>query len=185
VLAPEPPRPQPALIAEPAPEPPRARPEAAEVIRASPAGILRRGLAWLVDAALVALVIAAYLKVAQGLMHHPPAPTNTTGLDFLVNRIDAYQGIIKYGLMLGAVVILVYSSLFHALGGRTPGKRLAGIRLVDGTGRPPALWVCLMRAGFSLVSAGALTLGFALALFTRRRRALHDALSGTYVVRVL
>ena len=182
VRAPEP------IVEAPRPAPVRAVPpvDASPLtIRASPASLWRRVGAWLIDLAVLSPFGLAYAKGAQVLMKHQPPPTQNTGLDYLVNRVDAYHGLIAPTLALAGVVLLVYSALFHGMGGRTPGKRLFGIRLVDGTGRPPSLARSLIRAILSLVSVGALGLGYLLALFTRRRRALHDALSGTYVVRLL
>ena len=118
-------------------------------------------------------------------MHHPPPPTAVTGLDWLANRFDAYQGVLKQGLGLAAALAFVFSALCHALGGKTPGKRLLGVVLVDKSGRPPPIGVCVVRAALSLVSMGLLSMGFFMAFFDRRRRALHDQLSGTYVVRIL
>lgn len=183
-----PPPPPPAPIAA-APAPvaastPAAPPEV-EIIRASPASIFKRLGAWVIDAALIGLVLVGYLKIAQALMHHPPPLTNTTGLDWLVNRIDAYQGIIKYGVFLGAVIGFAYSALFHALGGRTPGERLFGIRLVDRTGRAPSLGRSVVRSLLSVVSFFLLLLGFFMAFFDRRRQALHDKLTATFVVKPL
>ena len=185
VLRPLPPAP--AAVAAPPPAAPavRAADAGVSIFRASPASLLKRTGAWLVDALLISLVLALYLKIAQALMAHPPPPTTETGLDFLVNRADAYQGVLKYGLLLGAMVGFVYSALFHALGGRTPGKRLFGIRLVDRSGRAPTLWRCVLRAGLSLLSFGLLLLGFLYAGFDRRRQALHDKLTATFVVRPL
>ena len=195
--APEPepiPEISPARLPEPEPELPRHAPVKAvppvasngpRVIRASPASLWRRIGAWLIDAAVLAPFGWAYTKAAGAFMRHPPPPTQNTGLDYLVNRIDAYHGLFVPTLALAGVILLVYSALFHWLGGRTPGKRLFGIRLVDGTGRPPTLARSLVRAGLSLVSLGLLGLGYLMALFTRRRRSMHDALSGTYVVRLL
>jgi uncharacterized RDD family membrane protein YckC len=102
-----------------------------------------------------------------------------------MNRVDAYAGVLKYGLGLCAALAFVYSALFHALGGMTPGKRLFGVKLVDRTGKPPALGLCALRSALSLVSGGLLFLGFLLALFDRRRQALHDKLTATYVVKPL
>ena len=141
--------------------------------------------AWLVDGAVIGLVLALYLQAARMLMAHPPAATSETGLDWLVNRVDAYGGVLKYGLGLCAAVAFVYSALFHTLGGMTPGKRLFGVKLVDRTGRPPSLGICALRSALSLVSGATLFLGFFLACFDRRRQALHDKLTATFVVKPL
>ena len=155
------------------------------VLRASPAALWRRVAAWVIDGALLAAVVALYLKVALALTHHATPATSTTGIDWIANRVASLGGLLVHGLVLGAAVGLVYSALCHALGGQTLGKRLLGIRLVDGRGRSPSLPVCVLRGVLQVISAGALMLGFLLALFTRRRQALHDALTATYVVRPL
>jgi uncharacterized RDD family membrane protein YckC len=118
-------------------------------------------------------------------MHHPPPPTSETGLDWLVNRVDAYQGTLRWGLALCATVAFVYSSICHALGGKTLGKLLFGVKLVDRTGKPPSLGLCVLRSALALVSGAALMLGFLLACFDRRRQALHDKLTATFVVKPL
>jgi uncharacterized RDD family membrane protein YckC len=182
----------PAPVAAPAPvaqvaQAPAVKPRGGdiEVVRATPAALGVRLAAWLVDGAVIGVVLFLYLKVAQAVMHHPPPPTTETGLDWLVNRVDAYHGVLKYGLGLAAALSFVYSSLFHALGGMTPGKRLFGVKLVDRTGKPPSLGRCALRSALALVSGAALFLGFIMALFDRRRQALHDKLTFTYVVKPL
>ncbi len=156
-----------------------------QIIRATPAALWRRLGSWIIDGAIIGAVMFLYLKAAQALMHHAPPPTFETGLDWLMNRIDAYQNILKYGLGLAGAVGFVYSSLFHSLSGSTPGERLFGVKLVDGTGKTPSMGICVLRSALSLVSAGTLFLGYWMALFTRRRRTLHDALTATYVIRPL
>jgi uncharacterized RDD family membrane protein YckC len=156
-----------------------------QLIKATPASIFVRMAAWAVDGAILAAALAIYIKVAQVVMHHPPPPTTETGLDWLVNRVDAYQVVLKYGLGLSAAMAFVYSALSHSLGGMTLGMRLFGVRLVDVTGKPPSLGRCAVRAALSVVSFGALFLGFIWALFDRRRQALHDKMTSTFVVKLL
>jgi uncharacterized RDD family membrane protein YckC len=68
--------------------------------------------------------------------------------------------------------------------GATPGKRLLGLCLVDHRGRLP---IGMARAALRLVaymvSSLTLGLGHLLVLVRRDRRALHDILAGTRVVR--
>jgi len=174
---------------QPAPPPSKpaelVREPAVQIVRASPAPVWRRLGAWLVDGLAVGALVAVYVVVAQSMMKHPPPPTLSTDLDWLVNRGTAYRGLLLDAAVLGAALVLVYGSVLHALRGQTLGKMLFGIRLVDRGGGPPALWVCVLRGLISLISLAALGLGFLLVPFARRRRALHDLLSATCVVRLL
>jgi uncharacterized RDD family membrane protein YckC len=89
-------------------------------------------------------------------------------------------------LALAAVFAFVYTTLFAFLfHGRTVGRRLVGIHLVDGTGAAPGAGRALVRAGLSLVSFGLFLSGFWLALFDRHGQTLHDKLTRTFVVRLI
>ena len=78
-----------------------------------------------------------------------------------------------------------YTTFFHTLYGRTPGKWITGIRVLDETGRPPRLGRSALRMILAFVSAIPLFIGVAAALFSRRRQTLYDRLTGTYVVRLI
>jgi uncharacterized RDD family membrane protein YckC len=76
-----------------------------------------------------------------------------------------------------------YSVALHALHGRTLGKALLGVRVVLEDGAPLTVGVALLRwlAGWaSLIPFG---LGFLMAGMRADKRALHDLLAGTRVVR--
>lgn len=64
----------------------------------------------------------------------------------------------------------------------TPGKRLAGLRVVAADGSRPGLARVAARFVGGVPSWLLLHLGHALASWTRERRALHDLLAGTRVV---
>jgi len=66
----------------------------------------------------------------------------------------------------------------------TPGKRLAGLRVVADDGSRPGLARVAARFFGGLPSWLLLHLGHALAAWSRDRRALHDRLAGTRVVLV-
>jgi uncharacterized RDD family membrane protein YckC len=102
----------------------------------------------------------------------------------VVERIRSWQSLWIPGLALGVVLALVYTTYFGILG-RTPGRMLAGLRLVDRTGFPPSPGRAAFRAVVSLFSFGFFLGGFWLALFDRRGQTLHDKLSSTFVVRPL
>ncbi|HEX8068691.1 MAG TPA: RDD family protein [Pyrinomonadaceae bacterium] len=90
------------------------------------------------------------------------------------------------GAMAGIILVLLFLYLMAstALAGRTWGLALTGLRTADAaTGRAPTTSQCARRAfGFMLALATG-GLGLAYALLDAERRALHDHLSGTIVVR--
>ena len=68
------------------------------------------------------------------------------------------------------------------LAGGTPGKKLLGLAVVTADGAPPDFLRALARALGWVLSMPAANFGFIVALFHPKTRALHDVLSGTYVV---
>ena len=76
----------------------------------------------------------------------------------------------------------VYATVSHALAGATLGKRLAGIRVVDASGRPPTPACSAARSTWLLLSVSLAGAGLLPALLSPSRRALHDRLAGTRVV---
>ena len=79
----------------------------------------------------------------------------------------------------------VYFTLMLVLGhGRTPGKRLLGLRVVRlRDGEPPTLWGSFERfAGYAAGLATGL-LGFAQIFWDPNRQGIHDKIVGTVVVR--
>lgn len=78
---------------------------------------------------------------------------------------------------------LAYKTIFHAQGGQTPGKMAAGIKVVTVEGEPLG-WGRATGRTFAAILSGLLCgLGYAPAAFAEKR-ALHDHLAGTKVVRV-
>ena len=68
------------------------------------------------------------------------------------------------------------------LAGGTPGKKLLGLAVVTAHGSFPGFFRALVRALGWVLSTPLANFGFVIALFHPRTRALHDMLSGTYVV---
>ena len=120
------------------------------------AGFWRRSVAALVDLAILALT--------AGPMFFEP-------LDILV-----------WVAPLLAMVGL-YFILFIALSGRTPGQKLVGIRVINRAGGPPGPWRALLRLAGTALGLAPGGLGSLWMAFDREKRAFHDYLTGTYVVR--
>jgi uncharacterized RDD family membrane protein YckC len=178
------PAPSPSLELDALPRLPEAAPAVIEV-RARPASLWRRAGALLLDAAIVFGVLALYLELAM-LLVRPPSVRGPQlpGLDGLVARLHVVHGVLPPALVLGALLAVVYSSVFAFLwGGRSPGRWLFGIRLVDKRGQAPAPGRAVARALLGLVSFALCLAGFWLSLFDRRGQTLHDKLTRTFVVR--
>lgn len=84
----------------------------------------------------------------------------------------------------GVLLAFIYVAFFgFAFDGVSPGRRLAGLRLVDGSGASPGPLRAVLRAALSLLSFALGLLGFLLALVTPERKTLHDLLTETKPVR--
>lgn len=164
--------------------PPVAVPVAVDALYFSAAPALRRGLAGLID-----LVVLLPLSAAMGLLL-----CLTLGLP--VPRLaelspDLLLAYLLDGGPTGTILLAVTAGLvvgyfggFHGLRGQTPGKRLLGIMVVNIRGERPSILRSLLRTAAYLLSALPVSIGFLWVGFDRERRALHDWVAGTYVVRV-
>lgn len=89
------------------------------------------------------------------------------------------------GSLLLFVVALLYFVLMEGLIGRTVGKMIAGIRVVDeATGTPPGIGRAAIRTLLRLIDGlFAYLVGFIIVMSSRRRRRLGDMAAKTLVVR--
>ncbi len=125
----------------------------------NPAGPLTRLYAWIVDLGLLALTVAAYDNVSSD--------------SFFSSKYVAIK----------VLLFLAYFILPTGIWGRTVGKWVAGIVVVDEKGRTPGVAVAIPRevAG-KVVSYVAFGLGIAWIVRDSKRRGWHDSIAGTYVV---
>ncbi len=90
-------------------------------------------------------------------------------------------------LVMGFVVIfmvMMYFGAFTAIIAATPGLLWMGIEVRSLAGGPPTVGQAVWRAFGCLVSASALLLGYAWALFDSERLTWHDRMSDTYLAPV-
>jgi uncharacterized RDD family membrane protein YckC len=86
----------------------------------------------------------------------------------------------EVGLEVGWAAL--YFTLFPAFWrGRTPGKRLMGLRVVRLDGKPIGLWVAFNRFGGYAASVFTGLLGFLEMFWDPNRQALHDRIAATVV----
>ncbi|MFZ3497895.1 RDD family protein [Streptomyces sp. 5.8] len=152
-----------------------------------PAGLVRRATARLLDTLVYAAVASGVaLPLVPAATAHLQAKVDAARAGGRTTTVWLLDGTIagSLGLVLGAVLLfgVFYEALPTARWGRTPGKKLLGVRvLATATLRPPRFGAALRRW---LVYA---LLGLPGALWAladrRRRRTLHDRAAGTYVAR--
>ena len=139
-----------------------------------------RALGFVTDIFMIGLPISLLVSAFFGYdqMH------TATGLDLLVhdpkattNPPNPVASLLQIGLFM-----LTYVLLWH-YGGQTPGKKLARIRVVDaGTLQNAPYWKLVLRFVGYFISLVTLV-GFFTGIFRRDKRALHDLISGTAVIR--
>lgn len=164
-------------------------PEIAAHVAAEPehmraGGFLRRTAAAFVDFAILLPVWAtAGLALCIGFGQPIPRLAELSP-DLLVAALLDGNAASEALLALSAILAFLYFFVFHAARGQTPGKRLLGLRVIDAYGSRPSLLRTLLRTASYLLSLLPCSLGFLWIGFDRERRALHDWVAGTYVVRV-
>ena len=90
--------------------------------------------------------------------------------------------VLDLGTYLGFVGVIGLDWLFYSLG-RSPGRAIVGIRIIDEAGRPPGPQRGGVRLLMSAVSALALGIGYLAMLWSPTNQTWHDQVAGTYVVR--
>ena len=129
----------------------------------------RRIVATILDGIVLGLLYRASVAVVGG--HYD------SDLDF--TRLTSKAGL---GWL---VVTLLYYVLLEGLFGRTVGKLVTGIRVIDAkTGRTPGLFTALIRTLLRIIDGiGGYLLGWIIVVFNDRRRRLGDMAADTLVVR--
>ncbi len=144
-------------------------------------GFWRRLFAFLIDKVIlyfVSLILFLIGLLALGLR------------DGMMGRVLASPADLTHGMGIFALLYLVASLLagmtyftgFHGIAGRTPGKMLLGLRVIQASGDPMTPGIAFLRWVGYLISGPVLCLGFLWIGFDREKRGLHDWLAGTYVV---
>jgi uncharacterized RDD family membrane protein YckC len=88
------------------------------------------------------------------------------------------------GLLIVYLFSLLYYVLLTTLQGQTIGKMVLGIQVVDSHGNVPSLGTILLREVVGkFISGLPLNLGYVWVAWDREKRAWHDHIAGTYVIR--
>jgi uncharacterized RDD family membrane protein YckC len=108
---------------------------------------------------------------------------DASGLDAALRLLELGVGDIVLPVLPFTVMSGLYFGLFWAFVGRTLGQRLLKLRVVDRRGHTPTpLWVAV-RVVMGILGVVPGLLGWVWAAFDLERRAWHDHMARTYVVR--
>lgn len=138
------------------------------------ASIVARMLAFVLDTGLLALLLALfvmageYLRRGTGVFEWPQPQQ-------LADQVGPYF-LVFFGLSFG------YFTLFHYLGGQTPGKMAGKLLVVDISGEPLQLSQAFLRTVGGLICLLPGGLGFCSMLLNREGRGWNDRLAGSIVV---
>jgi len=140
-----------------------------------------RALGFVTDIFMIGLPITllAMLIFGYDQMH------TASGLDVIVNDPKAHTNPPNpvASIMQISLFLITYVWLWHK-SGQTPGKKLAYIRVVDAkTFENAPYWKLILRFIGYFISLITLV-GFFIGLMRKDKRALHDLISGTAVIRV-
>ena len=143
-------------------------PQSSEARSSEYGGFATRGVALVIDALLVQLV----LLIGGALIGLVASLFGQLRPEWLVGALAGAAWL----LVVGTYFVGFWSSV-----GQTPGMRLMRLRVVDRSGAPPSVGRSLIRLFGLALAIIPLFAGFLPVLFDHRRRALQDFLAGTVV----
>jgi len=135
------------------------------------AGFFSRATAFMIDLFIVAMT--AFLAIITGfkILSGPNGVSESTNDLF----IPVYLALL--------LLASSYFIFFHGLAGKTVGKMMLGIRVINGEGESIGIWDAFLRWIGYFISASFLFIGFLWALFDSEGQTWHDKIAGSYVVR--
>jgi uncharacterized RDD family membrane protein YckC len=152
----------------------------------SVAPMRRRALAFVLDLVLSWILALPLFYMVKGLFGIADQDLENQLVHILMNQdAPVPQAMLNYFAMnnlVSYVTVALYFAGFHAAYGRTPGKKLMHLRVVDTAGEKPGLVRAFVRALILIFSMSLLFLPLAYAFFSPQRRALHDLVAGTAVI---
>jgi len=176
-------------VPSPAPAMRPSEPPARASVRQPPqvfvVGFWKRFVAAAIDFAVivpVALIVTWLVSAISGV-RLPAETLHLLDVDLWIDLLLATDPAIIMALVLFIAIGMTYLLVFHIVVGRTLGMRVMKLRIIDIYGDRPSPARCVGRCAGYLASAATLFLGFLWMGFDSEKRALHDWIAGTYVIR--
>lgn len=152
------------------------------IVRVRAATFPRRIAASLLDLILVTVVSAGVATLAALVLGVRLPSAKEFGADFVLAGLLDRNPMVAGGLGLFFGLSGLYQIYLGGILGQTLGKKLLGIRVISSRGQAPGPVLASVRFLTMGLSLGLLGLGWLWCIFDRERRALHDHLSGSYVI---
>jgi uncharacterized RDD family membrane protein YckC len=179
-----PPLPEPPAPPTPIPRVSEQPPPPLPVVRLPPASFFPRGIAFLIDCAIlfapvaILFILGALAIKIPSMWNHASLQTRTEDWDLVKQNTRRLFWIVLVGFG------WLYVAGFECSPSQaTVGKRWMGLKVTDAQGERMSFLRATGRYAAKYLSALPCFLGFIMALFSSRGLALHDRLSDTRVVR--
>ena len=150
---------------------------------AAPFGAVMYGGFWRRFAALLldGLILAVFtVPLRMALMMFLPS-NNVANMNPAL--VMATLGAIGIGVLLSMALSCLYQGYFLSQKGATLGKMLMGLKVVTFDGGPITVSRAIGRYFASMLSSMILCIGYIMVAFDDQKRALHDHICGTRVIR--
>lgn len=151
------------------------------------AAFWKRVVAFVIDLVIVVTLFSLLIYTVNTLLALPVeyASILETGFPLKITPYieKHFLGIvILYSLLKLAVVFPYFTLLESSRLQGTVGKLLCGIKIIDLSGKRISFLRATGRFSGRILSGQILLIGYLMAVFTKRKQALHDLLAGTLVV---
>jgi len=144
-------------------------------------GFWRRLFAFFIDQIIlymVSLILFLIGLLAQGLLGQKTGRM-TASPEGLMEGMGSAALIYTAACLLAG---MAYYTWFHGTGGRTPGKMLLGLRVIQVSGDPITPGLAFLRWVGYFYASLPLFLGFLWIAFDRRKQGWHDRIAATLVI---
>jgi len=146
-------------------------------------GMVRRGLAGLLDLALSGLLFGVAAFALRWFPFVPLEARRWNTFDWVVDTVNAHLPDLGLSAAFFLLVALFVGLVPEVVWGASFGRLLVGSTVLDTHGRPASVARLILRNVFRVLEVPLLGLGVWLGLVLPSRRMLHDVLSGTVIGR--
>jgi len=143
------------------------------------AGFLIRGIAFFID-----MIILDFLFLILGFVGGSAMGISLKSMHLETPSEELVRFLLGLYLLVWILLFCTYFIFFMAFGGQTPGKMFLRIRVLTKDQQPLTPGRAMLRTlGYFISGSLLLGLGFLMIIFHPQKRALHDLLAGTVVIK--